>query len=278
MCLANGSQGTGNILSDFELVPGLNTHASDTDINATKRMILDYYNSGSYRNHLYQSGIFGDEIDDIIRLKTNNVNNTRITSYYDPKDHRYGYTNIGADGKPFVEINLATANNPGLVKATVLHELGGHAATNSFSHSEDILRLMRNNPNIFGDPIYERIHAHNYALLPEMKPSWKAYLNDDMDTFARLASNEDKEFATNVGKKELQKYLQYISTDQESTARAIADNIGNWGGLPESWNTQQLLQIFTPESVDKLKKYVIGLIGSNILISHGDPSFNAQKQ
>lgn len=42
--------------------PQDNTLVKSLILNATKRMILDYYNSESYRNYLSQSGIFGSNI------------------------------------------------------------------------------------------------------------------------------------------------------------------------------------------------------------------------
>lgn len=257
----------------FKLKP--KAYDIDKVINNSKQEILNYYNSPVYKDRLIQSGVIDEEsLNQIIKLKTNNINNTEINYVYNPSNRSFGWTNINKQGFPIIFINTAKANTKDLAKEAIYHELGGHAASNSYSHSQDLLNFKHNNPEVFSDPIYERIYQNYNELMPQLKDSWKTLLSKGKNAFLKVASKEDIELFNNSNEEDIKNFIKYMTTEQEYAARALASNIGDWSGNPIDWNKQQLLQFFTPESINKLRNGVFGLIGTNLLIQTGDPDIN----
>lgn len=247
-------------------------------IETAKNDIINYYKSPEYKDRLLRSGVIDEnELNNIIRLKLDNINNTRIDHVFDPGNKSFGWSNIDYNGYPVVFINTAKANTAPLVKETLFHEVGGHAATNSYSHNPDIQSLQVMRQEIFNDPIYERIHQNNYALMPILKDSWKVFLDKGKNEFLKIADKEDIDLLNQSDEESIKNFIKYLTTEQETSARALASNIGDWTGDPLDWNKQQLYQFFTPESVEKLRRGVFGLIGSNFILQSGDPNLNNNK-
>lgn len=300
--IANGSQGTGNILSDFivdiatpigvskigkhkrllpntnldmkvsELVNGIDTQGTfiKKGIDQGRRDVLDYYSSPVYRNKLLQLGYDEETAQRIINMKLANVANARIQprafSRYETKFGNYRIV----DPEHIVYINENVVTDPSTARETVLHELGGHASSRGYSNNRYTrLQTVYDNLDDYvrNRDIYKIISDNNYELTPKLKESWQALANNDIEGFKALASKEDlaiaKPYIDNNSIDQLQTYISYIAEEQESTARAIAENINEFTGNPQGWNKQQLLQFFTPESINKLKNKVIGFIGAS---------------
>ena len=108
--------------------------------------------------------------------------------------------------------------------------------------------------NIYSNPWYRRISEHNKTLIPELKPVWKAFINGDMNTFNRLATKEDLEVLNKY--KDPKAFIEYLEDEQESAARAISANIGDFVGRKSQWNLPQLERFFTSKGIRNLRDNV----------------------
>lgn len=217
-----------------------------------------YYLSKEYLYHLINTGLTEPEAVEIRDFKMNNINTTEVKPYALNED-RYGDYAIEelVDNYMNVYVNPNFANTEELARETVWHELGGHASTRGYSSEQKELfkELFTLHPgDNFNNPLYNKIAEHTKTILPELKDSWKAYLEGDFDKFKSLATPEELEFEQE--RKSIDKFIEYINTEQETTARAIAAHIGEYAGQPTKWNLQQLNMFFKPETVEKLKKFV----------------------
>lgn len=243
--------------------------------------LLEYFNSPEYKRRLIKSGASKAEAEQISKFKMNNVKAAKTELYDDFRDARFGHTYIDEPtGTTMVNINANAANTSKLARETTWHE-GAHASLNNYSQSlkaqfqsggKDVLPVTWRKYTE-NSPIYDRISKHNFELMPELKPSWKAFLENDMEAFNKLASPEDLQVLKDYGNVGTRDFLEYMNTEQEVGARAIAVNVGEFTGQPAEWNPKQLKMFYTKESLDKLKEGVWSLIGaytSKKFLSHSD--------
>ena len=253
-------------------------------IHDTQKQVLRDYFSEQKINQIKQTMGWGDT--EIAELQNEIINALGSRTNVTVKSPKEGFTKIASHsgtivkngsqtlGRHTVTLNREAIPDLQTAREAGLHELGTHGKT------------LQMRPKDFGTGKNSDITKEYFPRIAELVKK-NQQIADDLLEFNKLGkflnqfrspSDLERYFVEkNLPWDRFEKfnnrirYYRYMTTPEEIAARAYTGQLYEkvYGSGIKTKNIKQLEQIYTPESVDKLRKTILG-IGSGVLLNNNE--------
>lgn len=253
--------------------PGTDQEMQDIVLNTHQQVLRDYF-SPQKTQQIKKTMGWGDteisELQDEILRSIGYGSDVKIKGpkegFVDIGTHQGSVIGTGDDayGKHIITLNRERMPDTYTVQEAVMHEIGGHGKTMSIDVGE------------FGKGSYSDMVKEYFPRLTQFTSKNEELanklltLNENGQVLSKLKTSDDVEkyiIDNNLPWSKFEelnnkrKYFQYVTSAQEKYARGYTGQLYEklHGPSTKTLNIKQLEEYYTPESVEKFKKALLGV-------------------